>query len=253
MSCLVTFEFLKKFNEEEKQKEKDNFYWRKQILLCTLLYNIAWMDLLTENDISNMDELIEIKRNDKNTRKDTIDLAYTTFIASFGLSYHLLNNEEKIEFSKMELNYENCKKFALKIYDKYIDDSKKNTPKEFHFCFKDRAFLLFCHMNKIAININNIVEYIKKYYFFDQGIWAFEEYRDNKVFNEVKNELISIYPKIKEKYGSNRYLDKFLRFFDEENDYNNPLIKDLLDKYYKEKNNNDKEDKENTPLLKSFK
>ena len=57
------------------------------------------MDLLTENDISNMDELIEIKRNDKNTRKDTIDLAYTTFIASFGLSY---------QFSKMKLNYENC-------------------------------------------------------------------------------------------------------------------------------------------------
>jgi len=74
MSCLVTLEFLKKFNEEEKQKEKDNFYWRKQILLCTLLYDIAWMDLLTENDISNMDELIEKKRNDKNTRKDTIDL-----------------------------------------------------------------------------------------------------------------------------------------------------------------------------------
>ena len=256
MSCLVTFEFFKKFNEEEKQKEKDNFYRRKQILLCTLLYDIAYMDLLTENDISNMDELIEIKRNDKNTGKDTIKLAYETFIASFGLSYQLINNEEKNEFSKMKLNYENCKKFALKIYDKYIDDSKKNTPKEFHFCFKDRAFASFCHLNTIIINTNNILKYLKKYYFFDKGKWAFEEYRDNRVFNEVKNELMSIYPKIKEKYGSNRYLDIFLRFFDEENDYNNPLIKDLLDKYYKEKHKNykeDKEDKENTSLLTSFK
>ena len=76
-----------------------------------------------------MDELIEIKRNDKNTTKDTIDLAYTTFIASFGLSYQLIHNEEKIEFSKMKLKFENCKQFSLKIYDKYIDDSKKNTPK----------------------------------------------------------------------------------------------------------------------------
>ena len=52
--------------------------------------------------------------------------------------------------------------------------------------------LSFCHINKIVININNIVEYIKKYYFFDKGNWAFEEYRDNRVFNEVKNELITI-------------------------------------------------------------
>ena len=44
MSYLVTFEFSKKFNEEEKQKEKDNFYWRNKYyyVLCYIILH-GWI------------------------------------------------------------------------------------------------------------------------------------------------------------------------------------------------------------------
>lgn len=255
MTYFVTFGYFKIFNEEEKKTEKENFFIAKKCLLSTLLYEITDMTLLTENDISNMDKLIEIKKNDKNLDKDAIKLGYVVFMASFGLSYELLNQDEKNELSKIELNYENCQNLVFKIYNKYIDDSKENTPKELHFCFKDRSFVSFCHVFDHIIKKSNIVDLIKKYYFFDLGKDMYEEYRDNEIFMEVKNKLIKQYPTIKENYGSNRYLDIFLRCFDKYNDYNNPFLKDLLDNYYKIKNNNNntnKEGNENTPLLIKF-
>ena len=45
---------------------------------------------------------------------------------------------------------------------------------------------------------------------------------DYKEFNNIRNEVIEIYPKLKETYeGENRYLEKyFWRFIDKDNDYN---------------------------------
>ena len=47
-----------------------------------------------------------------------------------------------------------------------------------------------------------------------------------------------MYPKLKEKYDANRALEKnFLYYFDEYNDYNYEIIKNIWDNYYKNGNN----------------
>ena len=47
---------------------------------------------------------------------------------------------------------------------------------------------------------------------------------------------MDIYPLLKDKYGPSRKVDLLLRFVDEDNDYNNKILKYILDKYYENKN-----------------
>ena len=55
--------------------------------------------------------------------------------------------------------------------------------------------------------------------------------------------MANIYIEYKVQLGRNRYFDKFLSFFDEDNDYNCSLLKKGLDDYYnnlKNEKNNEK-------------
>lgn len=64
--------------------------------------------------------------------------------------------------------------------------------------------------------------------------------------------MYDIYPIIKEKYGGmNRTLEKILSFFSSDTDYNYDKTKNILDKYYNEKQNNKKEYDEEKIKLKN--
>lgn len=50
--------------------------------------------------------------------------------------------------------------------------------------------------------------------------------------------MIDIYPILKDNYGrKNKILDKFMRFFEEDNDYNYEFIKEILNNYDKKNKN----------------
>ena len=44
--------------------------------------------------------------------------------------------------------------------------------------------------------------------------------------------MIELYPKLKAEYGrKNIALNKFMRFFEDDNDYNNEFMKEILNNY----------------------
>lgn len=262
MVIIVTFGLYKKYNNnKEIEREQENFFFAKKTLLCILLYKMPDFNLLTEEDILQMDILIKIKREEKKLDKILIEYGYTSLLLMFGLKYDFLSKEKKNEILNIDYSYESCKKYVLNIYQEYIRESKKNVPKEIEICFKDMCFVRYCHINEIKFKTNssNFISILKSYFLLDEYKGTYFEYRDNKIFEEIKNKLIDIYPKIKEKYGMNRHLDKFLSYMDKDNDYNYPFLKTILDNYYNNKTkmnnnkingeNNNVEEDENIPLM----
>lgn len=258
---FVTFGAFDNLSEEEILKDKDIFLERKKYLLAFLLYSLSNPLLLTEENLSQLDNLILQKLSEKKMFNGHISTGLSMFMISFGLSYSLLSKEEKNELLKIDYSYESFKNFILKIYNNYIEKAKRNTPPFIHGFFKEKCFIVYCHLiGNTNIKENNFFKLIRDYFILEKYKNYFAKYRNESLFENIKNNIISKYPELKDKYGTNRYLDMFYSYFDSDNDYNNEFLKKKLDNYYnKEKNKikkevkkkneeKDQNDNEYTPL-----
>ena len=215
----VTFGEFKKFTKNEDFKEdRENFLDSKKTLLSYLLFEETNFDKLTEEQISDLDNLIDEQLEEVDSINENensrVYFAFYFFMFKFGLSLDLLSGEEKEELLTMDLSYKNCKIMFSNIFDKYIEKMESLWPDEIKICYKERGFISYCH-NREKIRIkkdNNFLMLIRDYFLLDQGKIYYEKCRDNNLFNEIKNELKALYPVWKEKYGRNKYLDKFLGF-----------------------------------------
>ena len=110
------------------------------------------------------------------------------------------------------------------------------------FCFDDQFFPLYVvALNGDIFQKNNYIRFIRDYFILDKGGFYFNQFRDNTIFNDLQKKIIKIYPIIKEKYGANKFIEKFFSYLkpeDKYNDYNIKYIKNLLDNY----DNNKKDD-----------
>ena len=128
----------------------------------------------------------------------------------------------------------------------FVKISQDIFPIELKFCFEDKFFPLYVVVLKDTFKKNNFINYIRDYFILDEGHVYFNEFRDEKLFNKLQKKIIEIYPIIKEKYGTNRFIEKFFSYMNPENkknDYNIKYIKNILDNYYNKNKNNDELEK----------
>ena len=86
---------------------------------------------------------------------------------------------------------------------------------------------------------SNFLKYIRDYFILNEEETNFENFRNKVEFEYIRNKMKSIYGKLKDKYdGKNDFIERyFLRFFIN-SDYNYEETTELLDEYYKNKDNN---------------
>lgn len=244
MPEFVTFGLFKKLkNEEDIQNDKEIFFRAKKNLLAYYLFGIAKTSLLTEKQISEMDNIIKNKIAQKEDFK-FVEYGIEHLVYQFTLNYNFCNEEEKNKILTMDITYENCKTFVLNHYENYIKEINEILPFDVQICSKEKGFLSYSRaVRAVKIQKDNYFDLIREYYFFDRAKEFYEEYRDDTLYEEIRNKLANIYIEYKVQFGRNRYFDKFLSFFDEDNDYNCSLLKKGLDDYYnnlKNEKNNDK-------------
>ena len=139
------------------------------------------------------------------------------------------------------------------INEKFYRKNKKNITSNCTFLLDDFYFIL--HMRNYYgknFKYDNFVIYIRDYFILEQTNLNILEYRDKEKFNDIQKKVYEIYPIIKEKYGGmNRTLEKIWSFFSSDTDYNYDKTKNILDKYYNEKqkqNNKNENDEEKIKL-----
>ena len=156
---------------------------------------------------------------------------FSYFMVSFGISYDYLDKEDKEEFRKLFISYENVKKFTLNYQKKYIEKCKKDLPKEINECFGDICFVIYCHIyGNPKIDIKIFIRNIRDYFILDKEKEVFDIYRNNILFDTIRSNMIKIYPKLKKNYGMNPTIEKLLSYLDGDNDYNYELLKNILNK-----------------------
>ena len=233
MSRIITFGNFKEYDEEQYNEDKERFYESKSSLLACLLIGYPAPGDLKEEQIANMDNIIK-KKLSENLKNIDSHLEY--FFEDFGINYGLLSTQVKKELLTVDYTYENCKILVQKLYNEIIDESKKYLPNEAYICLDEKCFIYYCQTYKnTKIKKNNFVELIRDYFILDKAKKTLSNYRDQQLFDEVRMKMIDIYPFLKDNYGINRKLDLFLSYFDEDNDYNNKLLKYILNNYYENK------------------
>ena len=239
----ITFGKFKEFIKAEDSKEdKEIFINSKKSLLSYLLYQQTEFNRLTEEQISDLDnqikkQLYQINSINEEENK-TVYNAFCLFMFKNGLCLNLLSQQEKKELLTMDLSYKNCKKMFLNIFNKYIEDMENNWPEEIKMCYKERGFVSYCHcrQKRIIKGDNSFLKLIRDYFLLDAGKIYYKDSRDNVLFNEIKKEMEKEYPKLKEEYGMNKYLDKFLGYIGYmQSDYYFDEVSELLNKYDKQK------------------
>ena len=195
---------------------------------------------------------IEIAKDIKKTLKSMRSSYYNylikeslnTFLAHMGLSYDVLTKKEKEEIKDMEFTFENWENKSKILYNNYLERSKIACPKDIYFCLDYIYFIMYVQIiGRCELTINNFLKFIRDFFILEREN-LFERYIDPKKHNNIKKKVIEIYPKLKEKYGMNRTLEKLLRYVDEDNDYNYEILKNILDNYYFQKKNEKKDDEE---------
>ena len=234
---------LGKYNDEVKEedikKDKEKFLYYKDILF----------DLICKTD-SNSKKL-EIKNNPKQMYKMIkeklkieeeiffIEVGFNDFLCFWYLELDKLDENQKEELFQSKIDYDVIKNFAIKVFDKYIKDCKKILPKEIHICFEEIMFVRYAYMyGEKKININNFIHLIRDYFIIELNKEGFKRYRNENIYNDIREKIINIYPKLKDRYGMNRKLEYFLSFFSSNTDYNYKITNDILNNYYNQKNNN---------------
>ena len=206
-------------------------------------------------DRDNEMELIEpIKQKIKEINVVTIfgssiDLCMDIFVEPMGISYRLLTKKEKEEINKMDFSFDNWKKKSEAILDAYLKKSKEICPPEVHFCFDDIFFAIYVQTSKESnFTLKNFLVFIRDYFILESAGDRYDKYIDKKKFYLIREKVIGIYPELKEKFGRKDALGRFLSFFVSDTDYNFEIVKNILDNYNKNKNNNKINDDEKIKL-----
>ena len=223
-------------HKEDIEKEKKRFLE----LLNELLYELNY--LRGRKNYSENEIIKPLKDAIKREKKLLINPGYTgcvsCFLEEFGLSYYTLTPEEREEVYNMDFTYENWKKKSIKLIKNFFLRMKNACPETIWFCFEDIYFLFHIQiMYKNEFRINNFIKFIRDYFILDNTTTCIKEYRDPVKYKEIQKEVINKYPLIKEKYGMSRIFDKILSYIFVDNDYNHEKTKNILDNYYKNKNN----------------
>ena len=245
MKSPIKFITFGRFGSEENwKKEREQFLQYKKELINMLSGFEIKEKSLEGIEETKINEMIKIYIKEC---KSILLIPLGIFMRFMGLSYIALSNEERNEIEEMDFTYENWKKKSKILYDKFLKNSLDIFPMEVKFCFEDKFFPLYVIVVKEDIfKKNNFITFIRDYFILDDGYYIFNEFRDEKLFNDLQKKIIKIYPIIKEKYGTNRYIEKFFSYMNPENkknDYNNKYIKNILDNYYKGNKNNDELEK----------
>ena len=230
-------------SEEDWKKERELFLKYKKELIRMQSTNEILEDSLEGMDENKINEIIKqcFKEN-----KDIIYITLRNFMRKMGLSYFILNQDEINEIETMDFTYENWEKKSKILYDKFLKNSQDIFPRELKFCFEDKFFPIYAVVLKDTFKKNNFINFIRDYFILDEGYLYFNEFRDEKLFKALQKKIIEIYPIIKEKYGTNRFIEKFCSYMNPENkknDYNIKYIKNILDNYYNNNKNNDELEK----------
>lgn len=240
-------------NKANLEKEKELFltHIKNMIDKICLFKNIDIniREIKDEIEISNILKDLIKKRNKSDRYYDD----YLGFLMTvLGLPSNGLSQEEKDEIWKMDFTFKSWEKKSNELFNKYFEKAKKICPKEAQFCLEDKVFLMYIHsIGHCEFRLDNFLHFIRDYFILEENRYLFEEYVPQDKFDEIKKKVINIYPKLKEKYsGRNRYLEKFLSFFEIDNDYYYAPVKKILDDYYSGKNNKLNNNEDETIKLK---
>lgn len=229
---FVSFGRFKYLSKEELEEEKIIFLDAKKRILSSVLYHEFRTTKFKGTEESEIDKMVKEHIQSKNKVEK---LRY--ILMGFGMNYDLLSDGEKIQLVNMDLTYDNCKNFVINNFNKYICKAKKECPNEIYECFDEQGFVAYCQLSGNKINKNNFLSLIKEYFILD-SMDIYIPYRDNEKFKKIRDKMINLYPLLKDEYGRSRGFDKFMSFFEKDNDYNNELLKNILNEYYDKKENN---------------
>ena len=107
--------------------------------------------------------------------------------------------------------------------------NKKISPPEIKICFDDICFPMFVQMSYGAnFESNNFLKFIRDYFLLEGYKKTFEGLRNENLYNNIRKQMINLYPALKEKYGMNKYLEKFLSYIIVDTDYNFEFVANIL-------------------------
>ena len=231
-----TLYYYGQYNMYIQNHVKIPFLERKKVaLINTDVFKIFMSDLVnkTEEEINIMLKNAIIKES-----KGIVDFAMNYLIAPWGISYKGLDEKEKKEIYNLDFSFESFDNFAKNYLIKYEEKCIQLLPKEMKTCFNDKCFVFYCQkFGNPKITKKNFIYNIRDYFILEKNGKKFVGYRNEEEFKKIKQEMEIEYPKLKEKCGINRYLDKFLSYFFDDNDYNIEETKSILNNYYNENNN----------------
>ena len=222
-------------NEKNWKDDKKIYYDSASYLLYKLFYRKVDYERIKENNELDFNEILNkrikiIKKYDLYFLDESIDL----FMDCMGLSFKVLDKKEKEEIRNMEFTYENWKNKSLILMNDYINRNKNICPPEIKICFDDICFPMFVQMSyKSNFESNNFLKFIRDYFLLDDYKEIFEGLRDENLYNNIRKQMIDLYPILKEKYGMNKYLEKFLSYIIVDTDYEFEFVANLLNNYSK--------------------
>ena len=204
-----------------------------------LLYKLSYQKInykrkengneLEFNEILNK-KIKELKKNELYVLDGHVD----SFMNRMGLSFNVLDKKEKEEIRNMEFTYENWKNKSLILMNDYINRNKKISPPEIIICFDDICFPMFVQMSYgTNFESNNFLKFIRDYFLLEGYKETFEGLRNENLYNNIRKQMIDLYPALKEKYGMNKYLEKFLSYIIVDNDYGYEFVANILNNYSK--------------------
>jgi len=221
MSDFVDFGRFNEMTEEKIKKDKELFSVIFVSICALAKFPLELKEEQKDGKYLNIIFQKGIKR---------IDFSY--FMTPFGISYDYLDKEEKEEFKKLFISYENVKKFTLNYQKKYIEKCKNSLPTDIRECFEDICFIIYCHIyGNPKIDAKIFIRNIRDYFILDKKKNIFEIFRKKDLFDKIKSKMIKLYPQLKkEYYGMNTTIEYLLSYIDGDNDYNYKILRDILDK-----------------------
>ena len=232
MASIITFGRFRRKEHWDRDKEIFIKYLKE------LVYRLTDDKVLSEKD--NELEIAGPLKQILKEQNTFFNLIFPDFLSSFmahmGLSYYNLTKQEKKEILEMEFTFENWKNKTITMSNNYIEKAKKICPLEIQFCLDDPIFIFYVQVDKHQeFKLNNFLSFIRDYYILEESKDILEKFYEPNKFNENRNKIIEEYPKLKEKYGKNKTLDKFLSYIGEDSDYKYEIVRNILEEYDKRK------------------
>ena len=237
-------------NVKDKEKEKEEFLNN----LNLFLYQLS-DDIDQDTKYSELEIIKPLKEKLKKQKQENsfsfrgffYNRFFNSFLHPMGISYYNITPEEKDEILEMDFTYENWEKKSLDIINSFVSRIKNECPNDLSFVFDDICFVFHIQMLYSAeYKLKNLLIYIRDYFILNKTAGYYADYRDNEIYEKIKRRVFKEYPKWKEKYGMNRFLEKLLSYILTDTDYSYEKTKKMLDNYYNK--NNKIEDNESIKL-----